>query len=194
MGRRLTFDPDLALERAMVVFWRSGYEGASISELTAAMGLQRPSLYSVFGSKQELFERAVARYREGPAGYADRALTEPTARRVAQCVLEGAADLHTDPDSPLGCLTVSGALACGAGSVAAQESLRDARLADEARLRERLERAQEEGDLPPDVDPELLARHLRTVVYGMAVQAASGASRAQLQAEIDWTMTAWPSA
>jgi AcrR family transcriptional regulator len=193
MGRRLSFDPDAALDRAVVVFWRHGYDGASLSELTAAMGLQRPSLYSVFGNKQQLFERAVERYRRGLAGYLDRALAEPTARRAAHAVLEGAADLHTAPDGPPGCLTVSGALACGAESAEAQKILTAVRLADEARIRVRMQRARDEGDLPPDSVPAMLASHLRTVTYGMAVQAASGATREQLQASITLTMAAWPS-
>src|SRR3954464_3623147 len=102
-GRVRQFDADEALDRALEVFWRNGYEGASLPELTAAMGINRPSLYAAFGNKEELFRKAVARYAEGPAAYAGQALNEPTARGVAERLLEGAANMLTDPRTPRGC-------------------------------------------------------------------------------------------
>jgi AcrR family transcriptional regulator len=193
VGRQREFDADQVLDEAMKVFWRKGYDGASIGDLTEAMGIQRPSLYLAFGSKEELFAAALARYEEGPSGYLAAALQLPTSREVAKALLRGAAELHSDPASPAGCLTVGGA-AVGeeaAGGPAGQ--LATARNEAEKRVAERLRRAVTEGDLPKDADPAALAAYLRTVTYGMAVQAASGASREELGAVVDQALRTWPS-
>ena len=81
-GRTRQFEVDEALDRALEVFWARGYEGATLPELTQAMGINRPSLYAAFGNKQSLFRKAMERYEQGPAAYVRRALEEPTARRV----------------------------------------------------------------------------------------------------------------
>src|SRR5262245_62821062 len=107
-GRPREFDVAEALERAMQVFWRQGYEGATLPDLTQAMGINRPSLYAAFGSKEELFRKALDRYVEGPAAYMREALNEPTARAVAERLLGGSIDLVTDRRNPRGCLIVQG--------------------------------------------------------------------------------------
>src|SRR5438094_4700649 len=112
-GRTRQFDVDEALDRALEVFWARGYEGATLPELTRAMGINRPSLYAAFGNKEQLFRKALDRYAEGPARYVREALEESTARAVAQQLLRGTIDLATDRRHPRGCLMVQGALACG---------------------------------------------------------------------------------
>src|SRR5882672_2447452 len=112
-GRPRSFDLDKALDRALQVFWRKGYEGASLSDLTKAMGINRPSLYAAFGNKQALFRKAVDRYAQTPAAYLREALLEPTARAVVERLLRGGIDLLTGPHNPPGCLLVQGALSCG---------------------------------------------------------------------------------
>src|SRR5437868_11051069 len=92
-GRPREFDADQALDRAVKVFWRKGYEGATLPDLTGAMGINRPSLYAAFGNKQSLFRKAMERYEQGPAAYVRRALEEPTARRVAERVLHGGIEM-----------------------------------------------------------------------------------------------------
>src|SRR5215831_16019645 len=112
-GRPRTFDLDKALDRALQVFWRKGYEGTSLSDLTEAMGINRPSLYAAFGNKEDLFNRVLDRYSEKYAAYIHYALNQPTARFVAQALMNGAADLLSSPRNPSGCLMVQGALSCG---------------------------------------------------------------------------------
>jgi AcrR family transcriptional regulator len=192
IGRPREFDVDEALERAMVVFWEQGYEGASLTDLTAAMGITRTSMYAAFGNKEGLFRKALDRYSAGPAGYVARALEEPTAREVAAAFLHGGVDTTTDPDRPHGCLTVQGALAAAPADRAIRDALSDWRNNACARLRDRFQRAKDEGDLPPTSDPALLARLVATVASGIAVQAAGGAGRDELHRVADAALQSWP--
>ncbi len=192
MGRPRSFDVEIALDRALQVFWRKGYEGASLSDLTKAMRINRPSLYAAFGDKEALFRKALDRYADGPASYVDEALKEPTGRAVAERLLRGAADLLTDPCNPPGCLMVQGALACGEVAEPIRHELILRRAEGEGAIRQRLKRAKSEGDLPHDSNPADLARYIATVIQGMAVQAAGGASRSELQQVIQMALRAWP--
>src|SRR5437764_6531202 len=132
------------------------------------MGINRPSLYAAFGSKEGLFRKALDRYAEGPAAYVREALREPTARAVAERLLGGGIDLLTGPRNPRGCLMVQGALACGEAAESVRRELASRRLGSEVAVRQRFERALAEGDLPADADPADLARFVMTVLRGMA--------------------------
>jgi AcrR family transcriptional regulator len=191
-GRPRAFDIDKALARALEVFWRKGYEGTSLPDLTKAMGINRPSLYAAFGNKENLFRKALDRYDEGPAAYIREALDEPTGRAVVARLLRGAVDLLTDPRTPAGCLMVQGALACGEAADPIRQELASRRAAGMAAIRQRLEHAIAEGDLPAHADASDLARYVTTVIYGMAVQAAGGASRDELQRVVETALQAWP--
>ncbi len=193
VGRPRSFDADAALDRALHVFWRKGYEGASLSDLTKAMRINRPSMYAAFGNKGELFRKAVERYDNGPATYVRDALERPTARAVVERLLEGAVDLVTDPRNPSGCLMVQAALASGKVGEAARRELAGRRAAGVATIRRRFRRAIAEGDLPADADAAVLARFVATVMHGMAVEAASGASRKELRRVAAMFLRAWPS-
>lgn len=190
LGRPREFDPDYALEQAMRVFWAKGYEGASLTDLTEAMGITRSSMYAAFGNKDELFRRAVERYTEGPASYGIRALSEPTAREVAESLLRGAAAASTLREAPHGCLGVQAALSAGDNGLTAQKVLVDWRQDAAARLESRFLRARAEGDLPETEDPRTLATYITTVAYGIAVQAATGKSEAELRRVADVAMNA----
>jgi AcrR family transcriptional regulator len=192
MGRARAFDADQALDRAMTVFWSKGYEGTSLSDLTEAMGINRPSLYAAYGNKQELFRKALERYGEGPSSYEREALAQPTARQVAEGLLRGAADVQTDPGTPAGCLAVLGTTYCAEDSSPIGKIVIAFRRAGQAAIRERFERARAEDDLPTDADPKQLTDYIGTVVCGMAVQAASGATREDLERVIELAMRAWP--
>ncbi|MEU3416550.1 TetR/AcrR family transcriptional regulator [Streptomyces sp. NPDC006658] len=194
LGRPRGFDTEEALERAMRVFWEQGYEGASLTDLTNAMGITRTSMYAAFGNKEALFHKALERYTEGPASYGARALQEPTARQVATAFLTGSVRATTSPGCPTGCLGVQGSLAAGDPGRNARDTLAAWRNEYTSQLRNRLKRAVEERDLPPDADPGLLARYLMTVSNGIAVQAASGATDDDLQQVVDMALRSWPAA
>ena len=192
-GRPRSFDADEALDRALRVFWRKGYEGTSLPDLTKAMRINRPSLYAAFGNKEDLFRKVVDRYDSGVAGYTREALERPTACEVVERLLEGAVDLLTDAQNPGGCLMVQGALAAGRAGEVARRELAGRRAAGVAALRRRFRRAIAEGDLPAGADAAVLARFVATAMQGMAVQAASGASRKELRRVGDMFLSAWPS-
>ncbi len=189
-GRPRAFDLDLALERAMHVFWAKGYEGASLSNLTRAMRINRPSLYAAFGNKEQLFRKVLDRYMDGPVAYFGKALAVPKARDVVEEIFLGTARMADDPSIPAGCLMVQGALACGNASARKEVAAR--RAAAEAALRRRLQRAKREGDLPKNSDPAELAHYVMTVVRGMAVQSAGGANSGQLRRVAQIALRAWP--
>jgi len=192
MGRHREFDVEKALDGALCVFWRKGYEGASYADLVEATGVERPALYAAFGNKEALFRRALARYYERHLDYIPEALRLPTARDVTSFILNSAIDLNTRyPDHP-GCLGINGVLAGSDEAEPVRQALIDARADGEAQLRERFERAKAEGDLPETAKPEALAAFVMAVLHGMAVQAKAGFSREMLQAVAEQALAAWP--
>jgi AcrR family transcriptional regulator len=191
-GRPRAFDVDKALYAALELFWRHGYEGTSLAMLTEAMGVNVPSLYAAFGNKEALFRKAIDRYDEKYGVYFRDALAEPRAQAVAEKLMRGAINQVTRPGHPDGCLLVQGALAVNQATDTVREVLNQVRAAAEAAIRERFERAVAEGDLPPDVDPAALARFIWTVNLGIAVNAAGGATRRQLQEVVAVALQSWP--
>ncbi|HEX7532931.1 MAG TPA: TetR/AcrR family transcriptional regulator, partial [Methyloceanibacter sp.] len=181
IGRPRNFDMDEALSRALEVFWRKGYEGATICDLTAAMGINPPSLYAAFGNKEGLFCMALERYADKNEAFLQATLALPKARDGIAALLRGAADSLTDKCNPAGCLLVHGVAGAGEHAECIRQELNARRAASEKVIRERLKRAKAEGELPPSADPAALARFIATVTQGMAVQAAGGASRNELR-------------
>ena len=191
-GRTRQFDVDEALDRALEVFWARGYEGASLTNLTEAMGINRPSLYAAFGSKEQLFRKAVDRYQTGPQSFLGEALTKPTARAAAEAIFSGFIRMLRGQDKARGCLIVCGALACGEEAEPVRRELARLRQTGVVTLRERFERAVQEGDLPEGTDCATLARYIATFLNGLAVQAASGATEKELRRVAALAMQAWP--
>jgi AcrR family transcriptional regulator len=192
-GRVRQFDVDLALDRALEVFWARGYEGATLPELTKAMGINRPSLYAAFGNKEELFSKALDRYQTGPMSFLTEALKEPTARGAAEAIFSGFIRMQRNRQKARGCLIVSGALASGEGAETVRRELAQLRQSIVSVFRKRFERALENGDLPKGTDCATLARYVATVLGGLAVQAASGTTEKELRLVAAMAMRAWPS-
>jgi AcrR family transcriptional regulator len=191
-GRPRTFDRDTALERAMEVFWANGYEGASMSDLTAAMGINSPSLYAAFGSKEELFREAVARYDESLGATAAAELRDqPTAREAIAAVLRHHAVVFCDPDKPRGCMIVLVATTCTDRTRSVHEHLAKLRTATEDDFRARIERGIADGDVPAGADAATIAAFYNSVNHGMAIQARDGADQTKLSAIAEAAISAW---
>lgn len=189
-GRPRSFDRQVALQRAVELFWEQGYEGTSIADLTAAMGIAAPSLYAAFGSKEALFREAVEAYaQDSPT---ERALARGGAARDAvAAMLYDNADDYVDPATPRGCMLVLGAPVGTPAHSGVREQLADARRESVDRLRERLDRGVAAGDVPAGTDTARLAGFYSTVLDGMSIKARDGASRAELHAIADAALAAW---
>jgi AcrR family transcriptional regulator len=191
-GRPREFDLDQALDAAIEVFWRRGFEGASLTDLTAAMELSRPSVYAAFGNKETLFRKALARYAETRTAAMSAALQAPHAKDAVERFLREFVASATDPATPPGCLTVQGGVAPDASGPAIHAALAKVRQDGHAALTLRLQQAIDEQDLPSDCDPADLALYVTTLTQGIAVQAASGTTRPQLARIVDRALAAWP--
>ena len=191
-GRPRSFCKEDALDKAMTVFWRQGYEGASMADLTRAMGINPPSLYACFGSKEGLFNAVLERYEERRETFMARVLAQESAAEVAAAYLMGVAEFAADTSgrNPPGCLMVQGGLSCGDNII--PDTLARHRAEKEAMLRARFEEARTGGDLPASCDPAALARYLMVMANGICVQAAAGATQDELREVAAIALTNWP--
>jgi AcrR family transcriptional regulator len=192
-GRPRGFDVDKALCVALEVFLEKGYEGAHLGDLTHAMGLNPPSLYAAFGSKEGLFRQVLSRYLDERDSLLSDALAAPTAYEAVERLMLGSVERQTPEDRAPGCLLVHGALACADQADPIRNELSRCRRTGELALAERLSRAKAAAELPDNADPDRLARYVYAVLNGMAVQAAGGASRAELLGTAALTLKAWES-
>ena len=191
-GRPREFCAETALRAALEVFWRKGYEGTSLTDLTEAMGIRRPSLYAAFGNKEQLFQQALDLYAEEQEALLARALGAPTARGVAAAFLRGALAHQTRSTGPRGCLAVNHSVACGAAAAGARDDVLSRRASVEAALVSRFRSAGRDGNFPADVSPVSLARYLIALAEGMALQAGAGRSCRALEGMIATALRLWP--
>ena len=191
-GRPLSFDRDFALEQAMLTFWRYGYETTSIADLTAAMGVTAPSLYTAFGDKKRLFLEAVRRYAGDPDAMARRIADAPNAYEAARDLLTSSAMAFTQDAAPPGCLLASAAATGSADAIDVQRAIADIRRAIAGHLRARIVKDLAAGALPDDTDAGALSGLVMAVIQGMSVLARDGASRAEVIAIADAALHAWP--
>ncbi len=191
-GRPRQFDRTEALRRAMTVFWTRGYEGASLDDLTTAMGINKPSLYAAFGCKEALFREAIDYYDATESAPVQRALDEaPTAREGIAAALRYNARAYVRPRKPRGCMVVLSSLLGATENAAVRQFLARSRHAGEAAMRQRVERGIAEGDVPAGSDAAVIAAFYTTVTQGLSIQARDGASAQALCAIVDGAMQAW---
>lgn len=179
-GRPPEFEESSALDASMRVFWENGYEGATLSKLTTAMGITRSSMFAAFGNKEALFKKAFARYIDEYQTYMRVAIEKPTVRETIEAALRGTVEFLSTPGHPKGCLSVHGALATGDEADPIKQWLIQARKQGWNVAKERFERAKQSGELGKDCDPAALARYVSTLIQGLGVQGASGATKAEL--------------
>lgn len=189
-GRPREFDTETALAAALRMFWEKGYDGASLTDLTEAMGITRPSLYAAFGNKEALFKQALDLYESEKLAYVGTALSEPTARGVAQRLLEGTIDNVTS-ECP-GCLGVMASVGCNSPSSPIQQDVRSRAQSSYTAMVARLQKAIDDGDFTGPVSAEGMTNYITAVLQGLAVQAGAGANREQLQQIADTTLANWP--
>ena len=191
-GRPRAFDRDVALRRAMEVFWARGYEGASLGELTEAMGINKPSLYAAFGCKEELFREAVSLYDATEGAPIQRLLDEaPTARAAVEESLRHNAHAYARHDQLRGCMVVLASLLGTPEHEEIRQFLRENRALGEEALRQRITRGITEGDVPAGADAAKIAAFYTTVTQGLSVQARDGASTEAMELIVDAAMAAW---
>ncbi|MBD0675609.1 TetR/AcrR family transcriptional regulator [Streptomyces sp. CBMA156] len=193
-GRPPAFDRDEVLAAATRLFWQHGYEATSVTDLTSAMGIRPGSLYAAFGDKESLFEEVVRRYGRSPVGaFVTVALEEePTAHDAFARILREAAAVYADPSHPAGCLMISAATNVTPQDAGIQDRLRELRNGNLRTFEERLRRARQDGELPPEADPKALAGYFGTVLQGMSQQARDGATTADLTRIAELALRAWP--
>ena len=192
-GRPRAFDREQALNTAMDLFWRHGFEGTSTAQLTAAIGIAPPSLYAAFGSKEALFREALALYGQRYGGFLSGPMSAPgSAREAVGQMLQGAARQFADAQHPLGCMVAAGELQASAAQGTLVAEVAQRRQAAQLAIRARLNRARQDGELPADSDTAALAAYFAMVVQGLAVQARDGAKPALLKQLADLAMQAWP--
>jgi AcrR family transcriptional regulator len=180
-GRPISFDRDAALEAAMLVFWNRGYEGASMADLTQAMGLNPSSIYAAFGDKHALFSLAVKRYMETRAEYATKALEEPTLEKVVRALFDNTVAFLTAPGHPPTCMTLAGAMGCSVDATPARDLMTEVRTQNQVAIRERLLKARKSGELPKEINVDDYTRYLSTILAGLSIQAANGSTKAELK-------------
>lgn len=191
-GRPREFCTEQALAAALQVFWQRGYEGASLTELTEAMGITRPSLYAAFGNKEALFRKALDLYEREKLAYINTALEAPTARGVAERLLRGTLSMQTCPNDPKGCLSMIASVGCAPQGEAVKREVLARRAMIDAAVLARFQRAESEGDLPEGITPEGLGRLLSALIQGLAALGSSGVPDVQLEAAVETALQVWP--
>ena len=172
----------------MLLFWERGFEGASMADLSQAMGLNPPSIYAAFGDKHALFQLAVNRYMEMRAQYSGKALEEPTLEKVVRALFDNTVAFLTTPGHPARCMTLSEAVGCGVDAAPARDFMIEIRKQNEAVMKERFIKAQKSGELPKGVNVDDYTRYLSTIIAGLSIQAANGSTKAELKRTVQMAL------
>jgi AcrR family transcriptional regulator len=180
-GRPISFDKDVALEAAMLLFWERGFEGTSMADLTQAMGLNPSSIYAAFGDKHALFSLAVKRYMDSRTQYATEALDQPTLEKVVRAPFDNTVAFLSAPGHPPTCMTLAGAVGCSADATPARDIMTEIRKQNEVAMRERFLQARKSGELSKDINVDDYTRYLSSILAGLSIQAANGSTKTELK-------------
>ncbi|WP_413492971.1 TetR/AcrR family transcriptional regulator [Morganella psychrotolerans] len=187
-GRPREFDREEALRKAKQVFWQRGYEGTSISDLVAVLGIASARIYAAFGSKENLFREAVALYLSEEGAFADAAMREPDTRQAIKQLLVRAVETYTRENQPRGCMVVLSLTNYASDNEALMTWLADNRRERTAGIIQRIEQGVQSGDLPENTDIQALGDYIATLLHGISIQARDGVSRTRLLAMTDIAM------
>ncbi|MDE1161408.1 MAG: TetR/AcrR family transcriptional regulator [Acidobacteriaceae bacterium] len=191
-GRPRGFDREIALRAVLLLFWKHGFDGTSYTDLTTATGMSKPTLYATFGDKIELFRQAMVMYAEQSIAVYETALAQPTAREAVEACLKLARGLQPKGEEPQVCFLVQGALTGSADTIELRDELYRLQREATRMLKQRLDRGKRKGELPADTNTAALAEYFTSVVTGLSIQAANGASPKDLNRVIQFAMAAWP--
>ena len=179
-GRPKKFDYEIASKQALELFWKQGFEGTSISDLSEALNMNRPSIYASFGNKHVLFESVLKKYIDDQLGFIDEAIAKDTLSEVFNSLFSHQISLLTQYEDPRGCLLVQAAASGSRNTEDVRELLAAQRKAIEAKLRKRIQLAQLKKDFPTKQSPSVLAKGMMAIYEGISIEAASGSSKAEL--------------
>lgn len=193
-GRPRNFDYEAALEAAMRVFWLKGFSGTSLSDLTEATGLNKPSLYGAFGDKAQFYLKVLERYGEQEGARHARLLERADLRGALEDYLGSLAEMFAGQAQPNGCLVVTGSADCGTGRLPSEveRALQAVLDGGDSLLVSRFERARIEGQLALDCEPAALASFISTLQVGLAHRLKAGATLDALQPVIQRALSALP--
>ncbi|WP_114205662.1 TetR/AcrR family transcriptional regulator [Acidisarcina polymorpha] len=192
-GRPRSFDREIALRAAMLLFWEQGFDGTSYTDLTRATGMSKPTIYATFGDKIELFRKAMTFYAEQATTVYQEALEQPTAREAVEACLRLARGLHYKTGEPFVCFLVQGALTGSADTKELRAELGALQRQATQLLQKRLEQGKRKGELPSGANTKVMAEYFTSIVTGLSVQASNGASTRDLHQVIEMAMATWPS-
>jgi len=193
-GRPKHFDRDDALDKALELFWRHGYESTSLTDLVEATGAKAPTLYGEFGNKEGIFRAAAERYISKFADRGNALLSNPecSAAEATEDFLRDTAALFTDKNLPSGCFLICTSAALSSASEDVCQMLRDRHRVQEKMLADFLRSRQIKGEISGKADTAALAKYLTCLMQGMSVQARDGATHEELDLIVTTMMSVWP--
>lgn len=194
-GRPRSFDRDAALKSAMEIFWAKGFEATQLAELMSAMGINPPSFYAAFGSKEALYREALDLYLSTVGAGSMKVLAETqNAHAAIKGMLLASLNIALSSPSSGGCMVSLGLFNCQEQNAPLRGHMRELRRSTERLIRQRLERGIADGELPPTTDTARLATYFSTIIQGISLQAQDGAARETLLGLVETSMAALPEA
>lgn len=192
-GRPRNFDKDQALRIALDLFRKKGFDNTSLDDLTAALNVNKPSLYAAFGNKEQLFSEVLNAYTSGPTAYFHAVFDEPTTQSLVRMLLVKSIELLFYNESPSGCLVVMSTASEALQKVGIQQKLVAGLQQHQQKLIARFEQAEADGELKPTVDSQRLALYVVTLHKGLSLQAINGSSKEDMLQLVEQVIDLWPS-